>query len=237
MIIKFVKIMVSSLVLAFIIIVGYFAFLSATIKSDIKYENLADIPYVNWYNVRSGLFGSILKIMNIKSFKSTDSNAYLTIIPPKEDDRPISGTYTLNYFGNGVKMEDSENIKLSKYSGVYRTRLMKADYLLFAQEHIQKDNKTGFLIITYPVNLIKDKTVSQFIQIVTGPSMFSPSFSPIYKFESFETCTENLEDPVYCKWFISKQNSVGEVIKKWGDTGFVPLDILRYPLVINTNEQ
>lgn len=236
--IKAIMITILSIFLILFCLATYFIFQTLTIKDNLNYDKLEEIPYVNWYSVRSGVFGAVLKIKNSNPFKNIDSSKYITIIPPNDDKfKPTSGIYTLDYFGNGVKMEDMTKIRLHTYTGVYRTKFWQKNYLLFAQRHIQKNEPVGFLLVAYPIDLLDDKTLDQFIKIVTTSNMFAPNFSPIYKFEARNSCLDYIKDSRYCGWYTSKQKSIEKLIKKWGETGITPLGVLRYPLVLNTDQQ
>lgn len=236
--IKIIAITILSIFLILFCLVTYFIFQTLIIKDDLNYDNLEEIPYVNWYSVRSGVFGAVLKIKNSNPFKNIDSSKYITIIPPNDDKfKPISGIYTLDYFGNGVEMEEMAEVRLYSYTGVYRTKFGQKNYLLFAQHHIQKNKSIGLLLVAYPIDLLGDKTLDQFIKIATTPNMFAPNFSPIYKFEVKDSCLDYVKDNQYCGWFTSKQKSIEEIIKKWGETGITPFGILIYPLVLNTDQQ
>lgn len=235
--IKTVVITILSIFLILFCLVTYFIFQTLIIKDNLNYDNLEEIPYVNWYSVRSGVFGAVLKIKISNPFKYIDSSKYITIIPPNDDKfKPTSGIYTLDYFGNGVEIEDMTKVKLHTYTGVYRTKFWQKNYLLFAQHHIQKNKSVGFLLVAYPIDLLGDKTLDQFIKIATTPNMFAPNFSPIYKFETIDICLDRINNSRYCNWFVSKQKSIEKLIKKWGETGITPLGILRYPLVLNTDQ-
>lgn len=237
-IIKIVVIAVLSIFLILFCLATYFIFQTLIIKDNLSYNNLKEIPYVNWYSVRSGVFGAVLKMKNSNPFKDVDSSKYITIIPPNEDKfKPTSGIYTIDYFGNGMKMEEITIDKLYVYTGVYRTKFGQKNYLLFAQHHIQKNESVGFLLVAYPIDLLGDKTLSQFIKIAVTPTMFAPNYSPIYKFEAKNNCLDYIKDSQYCGWFISKQKLIEKIIKKWGETEITPFGILRYPLVLNTDQQ
>lgn len=235
--IKIITITVLSIFLILFCLATYFIFQTLTIKDNLNYNNLEEIPYVSWYSVRSGVFGAVLKLKIGDPFKYIGSSRYITIIPPNDDKfKPTSGIYTLDYFGNGVEIEDMTKVRLHVYTGVYRTKFWQKNYLLFAQHHIQNNKSVGFLLLSYPIDLLGDRTLDQFIKIVTTSNMFAPNFSPIYKFEAKNNCLDYVEDSQYCSWYTSKQKSIEKIIKKWGETGIAPFGLLRYPLVLNTNE-
>lgn len=233
MVYKIIKYIFLALLLLSVSIISYFIFESLTTKRGINYQNLEEIPRVSWLNIRSGIFSLVMKATHNKTLLSYDDTKYITVIIPKEKEFNLYPEVSLYYLANGVKYGEDVDIKLYKYPAVFRTRFKNNDYLLFLQENIQKDEKTGLLIATYPVNLIRNKTVGEFISIIANQPLFAPTISTMYKFDSIETCNQKFNDKSYCKWLLSNQRRIFKLVKKWSDTGIVPLGMMRYPLIFN----
>lgn len=233
--IKVIKYFLLFLSLLIIVGVSYFAFESLRVKRGTNYQNLEEIPKVSWLNIRSGVFGLVIKATVDKPLVSYDSTKYLSVIAPKEDNYKEYSEASLYYLVSGIKYGEDTDTKLYKYPAVFRTKFRKNDYLLFLQENIQKNEKTGYILISYPVNLIQNKTVGEFIDMVTNEARPAPILSANYKFDSVEKCIKKFNDKNYCKWLFSKQKAIYKQIKKWGDTGIVPMGMMRYPLIFNKN--
>lgn len=225
------------LFLLFLIAVGisYFVFESLSVKKDTNYQNLEEIPKISWLNIRSGIFGLVIKTTIDKTLMSYDKTKYVSVIAPSEDRFVKYSEASLYYLINGIMPSEDSDTKLIKYPAVFRTKFRKTDYLLLLQENIQKNEKTGYILIIYPVNLIQTKTIEQFIAMATNQSFPAPIYSANYKFDSVERCNQKFNDKNYCKWLFSNQNKIYKIIKKWGDTGTVPIGIMRYPLILGKN--
>lgn len=231
--IKIIKYLLLFLSLLIIVCISYFVFESLTIKKSINYQNIEEIPKVSWLNIRSGIFGLVTKSTIDKQLISYDSTKYLSVIAPKEDKFKEYPEASLYYLLNNVMPNEDTGTKLFRYPAVFRTKFKDKDYLLFLQENIQKNEKTGYILIAYPVNLTRTKTISEFIAMVTNETRPAPIYSANYKFDSVETCGLKFNDKNYCMWLFSNQKSIYKIIKKWGDTGIVPIGMVKYPLIIN----
>ena len=228
--VKFLKYIFITLLFVIIIIASYFVFESLSAKKSINYQSIDEIPKINWLNIRSGIFGLVMKSTNDKTFISYDKTKYITIIVPKENEFNSYSEIPIYYLANGVNYDERENTKLFNYTAVYKTKFKNNIYLLFLQKNIQKNGKVGLLLTAYPVNLIQDNNVGKFIRIITNQSLPAPIFSPIYKFDSPEKCKQEFKDEDYCNWFILNQRSIHKIVKIWSDTGVIPINMTRYPL-------
>ncbi|GEM_PF-5298187 len=231
--VKFIKYFLLFLSLLIVVVISYFAFESLKIKKGTNYQNLEEIPKVNWLNIRSGVFGLVIKETIDKTLVSYDETKYLSVIAPSEERLEEYSEASLYYLASGIKYGEDTDTKLYKYRSVFRTKFKNNDYLLFLQENIQKNEKSGYTLIAYPVNLIQTKTVVQFIDMITNQSFPAPRFSSLYKFGSVENCNQKFNDKNYCQWLFSNQKAIYKIVKKWGDTGVVPIGMMRFPLIIN----
>lgn len=233
--VKVIKYFLLSLLLLIVVTVSYFTFESLSIKKSVNYNKFEEVPYISWLNIRSGIFGLVIKTTIDKTLVSYDETKYLSVIAPSEDRFEEHSEASLYYLVNGVIPSEDTDTKLVRYPAVFRTKFRKTDYLLLLQENIQKNEKTGYIFLIYPINLIQTKTIGQFIDMFANKSFTAPIFSVLYKFDSVETCNQKFNDKNYCQWLLSKQKAIYKIVKKWGSTGVVPLGMMRYPLIINQN--
>ncbi|MEK7168756.1 MAG: hypothetical protein AAB778_01975 [Patescibacteria group bacterium] len=233
--IKIVKYFLLFLSLFIIIVISYLTFESFSVKKGVNYNKFEEVPHISWLNIRSGIFGLAIKTTIDKTLVSYDETKYISVIAPSEDRFEEYSEASLYYLVNGMILSKDTDTKLVKYPAVFRTKFKKTDYLLLLQENIQKDKKTGYILIIYPLNLIQNKTIEQFIDRFKNQSFPAPIFSSLYKFDSVETCNQKFNDKNYCQWLLSKQKAIYKIVKKWGDTGIVPIGMMRYPLIINKN--
>lgn len=200
-----------------------------------NYGKFEEVPYINWLNIRSGIFGLVTKTTIGGTLISYEKGKYISVNVPSEERFKEYSEVTLYYSVKGVLPSEVTNTKLVNYPAVFRTKFRKTDYLVLVQENIQKDAKSGYILVIYPINLIRTKTVGQFIDMFADISFPAPIFSPLYKFDSIETCNQKFSGKNYCKWLFSNQKAIYKIVKKWGETGIVPTAIMRYPLIINKN--
>lgn len=177
----------------------------------------------------------IIKATTVKTLPRYDEEKYLSVIAPSEERFEEYSEASLYYLINGVMPNENTGIKLFKYPAVFRTKFGGNDYILFLQENIQKNGKTGFILTLYPVNFIQTKTVGEFIDLITNKAQFAPLFPSVYKFGSVETCNKKFNDKNYWKWLFSNQKAIYKIIKKWDSKDIVPIGIMRYPLILNKN--
>lgn len=236
--VKVIKYFLLFLSLLIVVAFFYFAFESLSVKKSVNYNNFEEVPYISWINIRSGIFGLVIKTTIDKTLMSYDETKYVSVIAPSEDRFEEYSEASLYYLVNGIGIIPSEDTdtKLIKYPAVFRTKFRKTDYLLLLQENIQKNEKTGYILVIYPINLIQTKTIGQFIDKFANQSFTAPIFSILYKFDSVETCNQKFNDKDYCQWLLSKQKTIYKIVKTWGSTGVVPIGMMRYPLIINRNK-
>mgnify|MGYP001619809639 CR=1 FL=1 len=233
--IKIIKYFLLFLSLLIVATVSYFTFESLGVKKSVNYSKFEEVPYISWLNIRSGIFGLVIKATIDKTLVSYDETIYISVIAPSEDRFEEYSEVSLYYLVNGIILSEDTDTKLIKYPAVFRTKLKKTDYLLLLQENIQKDEKTGYILLIYPINFIQTKTIGQFIDRLANKSFPAPIFSSRYKFDSVETCDQKFNDKNYCQWLLSNQKAIYKIVKKWDSTGIVPIGMMRYPLIINQN--
>lgn len=233
--IKIIKYFLLLSLLLIVVAISYFAFESLSVKKGANYNNFEEVPYISWLNIRSGIFGLVIKTTINKTLVSYDETKYISVIAPKEDKFEEYSEVSLYYLVNGIIPSKDTDTKLVRYPAVFRTKFKKTDYLLLLQENIQKNEKTGYIVIIYPKNIIQTKTVEQFINVFANKSFTAPIFSILYKFDSVETCNQKFIDKNYCQWLLPNQKAIYKIVKKWGDTGVVPIGMMRLPLIINQN--
>lgn len=83
--VKVIKYFLLFLLLLIIVGTSYFIFESLSVRKSINYQNLEKIPKVSWLNIRSGIFGLVIKTTSKRTLDYYDETKYLSVIAPKED--------------------------------------------------------------------------------------------------------------------------------------------------------
>lgn len=204
-VIKYILLLLSLLVVATFF---YFTFESLSVKKGVNYNKFEEVPYISWLNIRSGIFGLVLKTTIDKTLISYDETKYISVNVPNEDRFKEYSEVALYYSAKGILPSEAGNTKLVNYPAVFRTKYKKTDYLLLVQENIQKNGKSGYIFVIYPINLIQTRTIGQFIDMFADISFPAPIFSNLYKFGSVETCNQKFNDKNYCQWLLSNQKTI-----------------------------
>lgn len=82
--------------------------------------------------------------------------------------------------------------------------------------------------IVYEQPAFEDRIRAYFIDVERDPLM------PIIEIASIEKCLELAMQGVgYCNWYWSERFYIKELAKQWVQTGYIPVELSEYPLLVN----